>query len=108
MRSETQSSSRARAVSDLDESAGCLANGAICAIFTDVSHKQRFKVIANKRTNSWKPASSKVLSGIALERCTISCQAPVNGVHSIENRCTYKGVISIDEKNRRSKNILVL
>ena len=40
--------------------------------------------------------------------CTISWHGPVNGMHSIENRCTYKRAIFIDVKNRRSKKILVL
>jgi len=40
--------------------------------------------------------------------CTISWHGPVNGMHSIENRCTYKRAIFIDAKNRRSKKILVL
>ncbi len=34
--------------------------------------------------------------------CTILWQGAVNGVHSIENPCTYKRVFLIDVKNRRS------
>ena len=38
----------------------------------------------------------------AILSCTIFCHRPVDGVHSIEKTCSYKGVIFIDEKNRRS------
>ena len=34
--------------------------------------------------------------------CTKSGQRLVDGLHSIENTCTYKRVIFVDEKNRRS------
>ncbi len=34
--------------------------------------------------------------------CTISGHRPVNGVHSIENTCTYNHVFFVDWKNRRS------
>src|SRR5580698_399865 len=35
--------------------------------------------------------------------CTIFCHRVVDGLHSIENRDSYKRVFSIDEKNRRSR-----
>ena len=33
--------------------------------------------------------------------CTIFGHRVVDGLHSIENTCTYKRVFSIDEKNRK-------
>src|SRR5882672_3737522 len=34
--------------------------------------------------------------------CTKSGHRAVNGVHPIENACSYKGVIFVDSENRRS------
>ncbi len=40
--------------------------------------------------------------------CTILRHGAVNGMHSIEKACSYKGVIFVDVENRRSKNRIVL
>ena len=49
-----------------------------------------------------KVASSAGFGEVAKSGCTIFGQVPVNGVHSIENTCTYKRVFFVDWKNRRS------
>jgi hypothetical protein len=55
-----------------------------------------------------KPRPARVSSKIMFPGCTVSGHLPVHGVHSIEKACTYKGVFSIDSKNRKSKNRIVL
>jgi hypothetical protein len=41
-------------------------------------------------------ALDAAFSEIDCTLCTKSGHSPVNGLHSLENKCTYKGVISID------------
>jgi hypothetical protein len=43
-----------------------------------------------------------------LSICTKFCHAPVDQLHSIENTCTYKPLFSVDYKNRKRKNRIVL
>ena len=50
-----------------------------------------------------KPAIGKASKGSTYEHCTKSCHRLVDGVHSIENTCTYKRVFFVDEKNRKSR-----
>jgi hypothetical protein len=43
-----------------------------------------------------KAASNAGSTKNAWQDCTIFCHRAVNGVHSIENACSYKGVFLID------------
>ena len=49
-----------------------------------------------------KSASRKGSDGNAFAGCTISGQGLVDGLHSLENTCTYKRVFFVDSKIRRS------
>ena len=52
--------------------------------------------------NLGKAASSVTWARSWNRACTKFGQGPVNGVHSLENTCTYNLRFSIDWKNRRS------
>jgi len=56
------------------------------------------RIMDCRKSLVWRGFSGKT----ALGSCTIFWHGAVNGVHSIENTCTYKGVIFVDWKNRRS------
>ena len=49
-----------------------------------------------------KAASDKAFAKNGFSHCTKSGHWLVDGLHSIENTCTYKRVFLIDGKNRRS------
>jgi hypothetical protein len=49
-----------------------------------------------------KPHPVRVLDENPFHSCTKSGHRPVNGLHSIENTCTYKHVFFVDGNNRRS------
>jgi len=59
---------------------------------------ERHSFVSFKRQNALKLVGD----------CTIFWHESVDAVHSTEKTCTYKRVIFVDVKNRRSKNILVL
>ena len=58
--------------------------------------------------NSLETQSVAGFGEIAWAGCTILRHGAVNGVHSIEKACSYKGVIFVDVENRKSKNRIVL
>lgn len=49
-----------------------------------------------------KPRLAWLLARVDFGVCTISGHVLVDGVHSIENTCTYKGVFFVDSQIRRS------
>ena len=68
-----------------------------CAIFTTAKQirDSQFTFISVAEF-SQKPRPMRLPRENVRAGCTIFCHRPVNGVHSIENTCTYKGVFLID------------
>jgi hypothetical protein len=55
------------------------------------------------RQVSSNPCLTRVPQENVFRHCTKTCHRLVDGVHSIENTCTYNRVFFIDEKNRKSR-----
>src|SRR5215831_10490842 len=73
-----------------------LVRRGMCKFFTDNSKRRAAATAGVRGIILRKAASSAGFSKIARCVCTIFWHRPVNGVHSIENTCTYKGVFLID------------
>jgi len=71
-------------------------------IHSGVAERSRDRSIDSSNESLGKPRLARGLREDASHVCTISGHPPVNGVHLIENTCTYKRVFFIDGINRRS------
>src|SRR5258707_10215325 len=89
------------------KSSKCLVWRGKCAIFTVATRSSPNDLESVSGHGLGESADGRVGSGVwrrtAFGFCTKTGHRLVDGVHSIENTCTYEDVFLIDEKNRKSR-----